>query len=254
MLIQEALRKLTPGRPAGPVSSSAGGAHLSAVEGRVIAPRRGLPSGRAVAGGLLVALAGLGTYVVLAGDGDTPTTTYLVASHDQAAGRELSAADVEPVAIDLPEAQARGTYSNVAALQDAVTRSPIPAGALVTSTDVAASGEAGAYRELSLSLEPARALAGDLVAGDRVDVVATADGTSTVVVQHARVLAVDGAGGGAMGGGDIVVTLALDDPTAALATAHAAAATDVTLLRSTRTADLLPTSTRSVPGVGSTQS
>ncbi len=233
--------------------SSVGGAQLSAVDGRVIAARRGLPSGRAVAGGLLVALAGLGTYVVLAGGGDTPTTTYLVARHDLVAGQELSAADVDAVAIDLPEAQARGTYSNVAALQAAVTRSPIPAGALVTSTAVAASGEAGAYRELSLSLEPARALDGALAAGDRVDVVATADGTSTVVVQHARVLAVAGAGGGALGGGDVVVTLALDDPAAALATAHAAAAADVTLLRSTRTADLLPASTRTVANAGSTQ-
>ncbi|MPY94373.1 MAG: hypothetical protein GEV08_15325 [Acidimicrobiia bacterium] len=243
MLSKEAGRKASRGD--GPAAGAAGTSTAPAPP-RVIAHRRGLPSGRAVAGGLLIALAALGAYVAATGGDGGPSTTYVVASHDLAPGQELSAQDVELVAIDLPPAQARGTYRSVAALESAVARGPIPGGALVTVADVAPSAHGGAYRELSVSLPRARALDGALVAGDRVDLVATADGASTAVVQDALVLAVSGDGGGALGGGDVVVTLALDDPAVALHTAHAAAATDVTLLRSTRAADRLPATT----GVG----
>jgi len=236
MLSQEASRKPT----AAVASEAAGPPPLGA---RVIARRRGLPSGRAVAGGLLIALASLGAYLAATGSDGVPSTTYVVARHDLVPGQELSPEDFELVAVDLAPAQARGTFRSLAALESAVARGPVPEGAFVTLADVAPSSEAGAYRELSLSLPRARALDGALVAGDQVDVVATADGASTVVVQHALVLAVSG-DGGALGGGDVVVTLALDDPASALGAAHAGAAADVTLLRSTRTADVLPPSTR----------
>ena len=236
MLTQEATRKrsrATGGRAgSGPVGTD-----------RVIIPRRGLPSGRAVGGGLLIALASIGAYLAAAGGNDGPSTSYVVAARDLRPGEELSAEDFELALVDLPPAQSKGTYRSVDALEAAVARGPIPRGAFVTTVDVAASSERGAYRELAISLPRARALDGALLAGDRVDVIATAEGSSTPVVQHALVLAISGEAGGALGGGDVVVTLALEDPGAALRTAHAAAAADVTLLRSTRVSDQLPAST-----------
>src|SRR6187431_1720909 len=54
----------------GPAASSG----RSAAPRRVITTRRGLPTGRSVLGGLLVALAALGTYVAATSGGDAPTT------------------------------------------------------------------------------------------------------------------------------------------------------------------------------------
>jgi hypothetical protein len=76
--------------------------------------------------------------------------------------------------------------------------------------------------------------------GDRVDVVATAGGTSYVLVQHALVLAMSSGRNGPLAGGDVTVALALDDPTAALAVTHGASAAELTLLRSTRATEPLP--------------
>lgn len=239
MVTKEATRKAMP--PSGPAGDAPAGGHDPI---RLITRRRSLPSGRAVAGGLLVAVAALGAYLTATSGGGQPTTRYVVAREAIAPGQALSEADVELVALDLPPAQARGALRDAAAVDAAVALGPVAAGGILTEADVAPAAQAGTFRELALSLPRARALDGALVAGDRVDVVATADGTSTAVVQDALVLAVGGDAGGALGGGEVVVTLALDDPDAALRTAHAGAAAEVTLLRSTRAASPLPASTQ----------
>ena len=61
--------------------------------------RRALPGGRAVAGGLLVAVAAVGAFAVASGD-DRPSTTYLVAAAAVPAGAPLDGA-VTPAAIAL---------------------------------------------------------------------------------------------------------------------------------------------------------
>lgn len=99
------------------------------------------------------------------------------------------------------------------------------------------------YREVAVALPAARALDGSLRPGDRVDVVATEGETSFVLVDRALVVASSGGDrGAALGGGDVRVTLALSDATAALAVAHGASAAELTLVRSTRATDALPDS------------
>ena len=232
-------------------------------DGRVIAPMRGLPNGRAVLGGLLVSLAALGSYLVAQGGGDDQLASYVVAGRDLAPGAALSQADLQLVSLDLPPDQARGTFATVASLTGAVMRGPLQAGAVVTASavDRPASGAATdtsgapaqttpAYRELALDLPAARAVGGDLRPGDRVDVVATADAASHVLVQQALVVGADGGNDGSpLGGSEVSVTLALPDAAAALAVAHGAAAAELTLLRSTRATEPLP-DTYQLPGVG----
>ena len=106
------------------------------------------------------------------------------------------------------------------------------------------SGDGSApYREVSVALPAAKALDGSLRPGDRVDVVATDGDASFVLVDRALVVASSGADrGSALGGGDVRVTLALPDATAAMAVAHGATAAELTLVRSTRAVDLLPDS------------
>jgi hypothetical protein len=222
---------------------------------RVISSTRGLPSGRAVLGGLLVALAALGTYLVATRDGGGAARFYAVAARDLAPGTTVEAVDVKLAAIDLPPDQARGTFPVIDALVGATLRGPVQANGLFTDAIVerAAAASLGTdgggdvpavgatYRELSVALPAANAVDGSLRPGDRVDIVATDGDTSYVLVNRALVLDSNGADrAGALGGGDVRVTLALPDAAGALAVAHGAAAAELTLLRSTRATDALP--------------
>jgi Flp pilus assembly protein CpaB len=218
-----------------------------------------------VLGGLLVALAALGSYLIARRGGDDQLAPYVVAARDLAPGAAVSPADLRVVSLELPPEQARGTFPTVAALTGAVMRGPLQAGAVVTASAVdrpapgtptgegldAAADSAPAtpaYRELSLDLAAARAVGGDLRPGDRVDVVATADAVTHVLVQQALVVRADGGNEGSpLGGAEVSVTLALPDAAAALAVAHGAAAAELTLLRSTRATQPLP-DTYQLPG------
>ena len=61
---------------------------------RTIVRRRALPSGRAVTGGFLMALAALGVFVAARGAGQPATQNYVVVAHDVAAGTTLAEADL----------------------------------------------------------------------------------------------------------------------------------------------------------------
>ena len=215
---------------------------------RVISAPRGLPTGRSVLGGLLVALAALGTYLVATHDRDGARSRYAVATHDLAPGTTIGPADVELVPLDLPAAQAAGTFADTSDLVGGALRGPVRSGSVLTDALVehrraagAAPAETTAYREVSVALPAANAVDGSLRPGDRVDVVATDDDASFVLVDRALVVASSGGDRSpSLGGGDIRVTLALSDAAQALAVAHGAAAAKLTLVRSTRTADVLP--------------
>lgn len=215
---------------------------------RIISPVRALPNGRAVLGGLLVAVAALGSYLVATGDRGGPTSRYVVATRDLPPGHTLSAGDVRLVSLDLPAEQAKGTFSSVAQLHGAVARGPLQAGAIVTASTVERPPAADAgtsYRELSMTLAAERAVGGTLRPGDRVDVIATANGTSYVLVQRVMVLAAaTGRNSSPLSSGDVTITLALPDATTALAVTHGAAAAELTLLRASRASAPLPESFR----------
>jgi Flp pilus assembly protein CpaB len=218
---------------AGPPARSAG----------TIRARRGLPNGRAVAGGLLVTIAALGAWVLASGTGGA-TRSYVVAARDLPPGHRIVASDLTTASLDLPAAQAKGLFLTPEGIEGGVTRGPVQQGSLLTAADVAATvGEdARPTRELSMELPAANAVNGALSPGDRVDVVATDGARSEVLVQQALVIAIAGGGGDLVGGGSgtVVVTLALDDPAAALAAANGAASAKITLLRSTLADDRLP--------------
>src|SRR3954464_14532051 len=71
---------------------------------RTIRRRRTLPGSRAVVGGLLVAVAAVGTYAMATGAGGDAGTAYLAAARDLPAGHRIERGDLGTVDADLPAA------------------------------------------------------------------------------------------------------------------------------------------------------
>jgi len=194
-----------------------------------------LPGGRAVVGGLLVALAAVGVFAAWTGATDEPTRPVVVARGDVRPGDVLDPADLEVRELDIPDALASSAYSDPAGLVGAVAVAPLAEGDLVQHSAVVerAAGAEGAAAELSFAIDSDRAVDGRLQVGERVDVLATfgtgIDAETEVVVQGAQVLSAtrDDRGVGAV---RLVLTLGLDgDDVVALT--HAVRAGEVTVVR-----------------------
>lgn len=203
---------------------------------RVLRRRRALPSGRAVAGGLLVAVSAIGIFAAYRDAAAGPSRAYVVAARPLSAGSTIRAGDLRLVPVDLPPSLARAAFTETAPLLGTTVLGPVDAGELVQAGGVVR-GQANPRRRVSFSLEAARALDGDLRRGDRVDVLATygsggADAFTTVVADRVLVAAVSDEGRSISAGRTIVVTLEFDDGRDVLAVTHAVRAGAVTLARS----------------------
>lgn len=219
------------------VSSSPRGAARAEAARREVRRRQALPSGRAVVGGFLVAAAVVGVVAVSTSGAGTPRDSYAVVTADVDAGDVLGPGDLDLVPLDLPDAQRAVSYTDLAVLAGATALAPLAAGQLVQSSDVAKPPGGPGLASVSLPVEPARALEGDLRRGDRVDVIATTTeggGPSTrTVTAGALVVDVVEEGSGGLGGPTgLAVELAVP-PEDLEAVAEAGAVATVTLARTT---------------------
>ncbi|MBW3556005.1 MAG: hypothetical protein KY454_03600 [Actinobacteria bacterium] len=217
---------------------SAGTAAGAAAVSRPLRRRSSLPTGRAVVGGLLVALSALGIFAAYTRATAGPTQSYAVARRDLPLGGRLTAEDVVLLPMELPPAMAeRAGFSSVRSLEGATVVGPIRRGELVQPGDVVRKRSGPAELEISFAIEASRAVAGSLRPGEEVDVLATfgggADSYSVIVVRHARVLAAVGGGSSLAQGRSETITLAVSSSEEALALAHAINAGEVTLVRAT---------------------
>lgn len=210
---------------------------------RVIARVPGIPGARAVVGGLLVALAGVGTFVSWQQASGTPDHAYAVAEGDLAAGDRVTADAVRFVPIDLPAGVAGAAFESPADLEGRVLVAPVGDGELLQLGAVSdqAGGEPAA--EVSITLGRDLAVDGRLRPGDTVDVYATEDET-TVAATGVRVVAVTEAGGSFGDGSELTVTLALGGETDGAPIIQAAREGQVTLVRTTHAAPRTSTSDR----------
>lgn len=206
---------------------------------RPLRRRSSLPTGRAVVGGFLVALAALGVFVAYSRAAAGPSTSYVVARHDIPVGSRLTADDLTTLPMELPSVvAANAAFTNEGKVVGATTVGPIRRGELVQAGDVVQKRSAADELEVSFSIAASRAIGGTLRPGDRIDVLATfgsgADTYTVAVVRHARVLST-GRSGGALGGDGQTetITVALATSDEALALSHAVTAGEVTLARST---------------------
>jgi hypothetical protein len=217
---------------------------------RTIARRPGLPGGRAVLGALLVVTAGVGTFTLGGNDDDGPSGRYPVLVRSVDPGDTVDDEVVEWRPMDLDPDVAARTFEMRAdgdgEFRAAIALVPMSRGELLQRSDVAdidAGREGLASAQLSIPVPVDRTPPG-LRRGERIAVLATygsGDGATTVpTVQAATVLAYD-SDPEAIGASDRGrLTLALDDTTALVATAHAAQVAELTVVRTTGTADLLP--------------
>src|SRR4051794_10190880 len=200
----------------------------------VVARRRSLPSGRAVVGGFLIALAALGVFVAAQSAARHPTDHYVVVAHDVAPGSTLTAADLDTSSIDLPGGLAGRAFTDPRVLIGQVTLGPLTTGELVQRSAVVAPGQAGAAFQVSLPIERSRALAGGLAAGEVVDVLVTYSSETIVVSRGATVVRSDSGTRGTIGsGGETVLVLAVRSPDEVLAVTHGSQVGKVTVVRTT---------------------
>jgi Flp pilus assembly protein CpaB len=160
-----------------------------------------------------------------------------VAAHDVRPGATVGADDVRYVRVRMDDAQLRTLLreDDVRALRGSVASGRIAEGDLIPRSVLRPRAAPSGARAMSIPIDPARAVNGDLDVGDRVDVVVAAADEVAIIVADAEVLDVHGGdGGGAFGGvGDqFAVTLAVDARESQLLTA-AVTDGDVMITRTT---------------------
>lgn len=226
---------------------------------RIVRPRRGLPGSRAVVGGLLVALAGVGTFAAWSGAQRSPSSRYVVAAHAVAGGAVLGRSDLKTVAIDLPAGMAGHSYRDVAGLLHAVTLGPLQPGELVQSGNVVPARGATPHPEFSFGIDVERAVAGTLRPGEEIDILVTygtgAGSTTQLVSPNARVVSVEGgSGNGLSDARRQVLTVAVSSSDDILELTNATRAGEITVARSTGVADApaMRTFQPQVPEAGTT--
>jgi Flp pilus assembly protein CpaB len=198
--------------------------------------RRGLPTGRALVGGLLVPVAAVVVFAAYAGAEDRPSSSVVVARRALDPGQRLTLDDVEVRSIDVPADVADRSFSDASRLVGAVALGPIGAGELVQQGSVRADAADGTGPEFSFAVDRERALAGDVRSGEEVDLLATfgsgSDASTVVVARSARVLHVQEARNGTLGSsGRLVLTVRLASGDEVVDVAHASQVAVITLVR-----------------------
>lgn len=196
----------------------------------------GLPSGRAVAGALLVMLSVLGIVAVAQSASRQELDTWIVIAAPIAAGERIRPEHLATAQMDLIDETARRAITDPDDVLGATALIPLDVGDLVLSAAVAPAGADPDVtgRSLGLSITSDQALGGQVAVGDRVDVVAlgTDEIEPTVLVRGALVTSRSGGGDESIGSsGELTLTLAVADEVDALAVIGAHTTSGITLLR-----------------------
>ncbi|MDH3756170.1 MAG: SAF domain-containing protein [Acidimicrobiia bacterium] len=219
-----------------------------------IARRRGLPTGRAVLGALLVAVAAIGLFVAYREAVGEPDTDYVILEAAVEPGERITAADVRIEAIDLPPEVGATAFTSIDQVVGAVAITPLASETIVPRDNVLllAPGEepeSPPWREMSFGIGIDHAVDGRLRPGERIDMIATystqSEAETVVVFRDAPVLRVSEGEGGVLSSTDgLVITVALVDPAEVLATINAVDdADEITVIRATKASDqVLPDS------------
>ncbi|MCP3936091.1 MAG: hypothetical protein GY708_12050 [Actinomycetia bacterium] len=207
---------------------------------RSIRPRRPWPGTRAAAGGLLVALAGLGLFIAFNQANTPPTTLYLVAREPIAPGTVLTTDLVGGQRMELPDSLASGAFTTTDDnfVLGSVALEAVAAGELIQRSDIRATESSTdlAPFEMSFRVEADRAVNGTLRPGEHIDILATvgsgAGAPTDLIDSDVMVIDVSKSGDSGLAGNRQVITIALDTTEQVLAITSAADKGTLTLVRS----------------------
>ena len=187
---------------------------------RTVARRATMPSGRALGGALLIAIAAVVVFSAWLGTTGSSGHPAVVVTQPLAAGTTLSAGDLTTSKVQLPAATAGHTFSDPGGLVGRVLSAPLAPGELLQSSDLVALGDNPPLRPVAVTADSGDAAT--LAVGDLVDVVVTngsgVSSTTQVVLRGARVLALAGASG-TLAGPDATTVVTIGVPTLAEVTA-----------------------------------
>jgi SAF domain len=201
---------------------------------RTIDRRMGLPGARAIVGGLLVAIAGVCTFVAWQQAPGTADRSYAVAAGPIHPGESLTADDVRFEPIDLPAGLSGAAFTDARTIEGRVALGPIGDGELVQMGQVSDPAQSSPAAELSFSIARDRAVDGRLRSGDLVDVFVTDDGGTTAVAEGVQIVDAAAHDGGSFGGtGELTITVMIADPRLREPLIDAVRQGEVTLVRST---------------------
>lgn len=192
--------------------------------------RVGLPSGRAVVGGLLMALAAVGTFLAYQNATADDSIAILVAVSDLRVGDIIAEGDVALVDADLPDGT-RGLFGSTDAAVGRQIIAQVNEGEFLLESATSEAKDGDEVLEVMISV-PGSRLGGAIRAGERVDVFSTWGDVTELIAVDARVLDISGGGdGGLLASNDsVAVRLALADFGQIEAIVHANAAGDITLV------------------------
>ena len=204
---------------------------------QTISRRRGLPGGRAVVGGFLVAAAAVGVFGAYTSSQQGPRTQYAVAARDLSPGEHIDAGALRLVTMALPDEQRGHAFDDLAPLADATVVEPLSEGELVQDGSLVATGAEPGTRTLSFAVDAAHAVDAALRVGERADVLATfgtgADACTQQVAGALQIVAIGEATDALVGQGGVTLTVQVPTAATATAVAHAANAGIITAVRST---------------------
>jgi Flp pilus assembly protein CpaB len=202
--------------------------------GRRLKPRRGLPGGRAVVGGLLVAVAAVGIFAAVSGAGRGPSTRYYVAARDLSPGSTLTSGDIEAVAIEVPARMRGRVFTDAGDLIGAIVVGPLSEGELVQAGGLA-TGEDADIPAFSVAVATADANAGELTRGDYVQVLSTygSDTSATTVTlsTEARIVSISEDDDSLAAAGEVVVRLQVPSADERIAIVNATVSGKISLIR-----------------------
>lgn len=211
--------------------------HNAALKQRLIHKRTSILGTRAIAGGILVGLAAIGTFFLATGLRQQPLDTLVVASHDLPVGHQIVANDVRVITVPKSSALQQHGFGATKSVIGTSLLGPLQTGEVVQrGTALAKRGPTDTV-EVSFSIPSARALDGTLLSGETVDVLATsksaAEPRATIAATNAKVLRAQASGGGIGRSSDVVVTLALPNRNDASTLTTAIDSGQLTLVRTT---------------------
>lgn len=207
------------------------------------APRRikrqqPLPGVRAVVGGLLMAVAAIGTFASIMGGDDGPSDEVVVARRPIRVGETIEASHLRLARAELPDGTADLTFDDASRLVGRVALGPIGEDEVIQGASVTADRARPSTHEVAITLPRGQIAVGRLRQGERVDVYATDDERTWSVVRRAEVVEIDaGSDGSLTSERELSVVVAVSSPDEVAAVVHALRRADVTVVRATFAGD-----------------